>query len=250
MHTIERGYDLTTSQATILFVHGLNKELRKEMGRLLLIPGNTIKHWTEIPADESPEVSTIRLREYGELAQHLYTKMATEGDITSSSVISLFAVRDTGGQSSSEQANPIYEESKEEVALPGPPPLPSDTDSLSIIRDRRHTGDSPYRPAAKPFQQTSRTDAPGPRKKFQTRPGLLNPGHNSSNNPLPASLFGADTTERPPNLTGPTEGMLDQNGKPYKCYNCGRLNHIASGCKYQTPVDDQPCARESQGDQS
>jgi hypothetical protein len=31
--------------------------------------------------------------------------------------------------------------------------------------------------------------------------------------------------------------MLDQTGKPYKCYNCGRLHHIASGCKYQLPVD-------------
>jgi hypothetical protein len=54
MHTIEMGYDLTTSQATILFVNGLNTELRKEMGRLLLIPSNTIKRWTKIPAEESP----------------------------------------------------------------------------------------------------------------------------------------------------------------------------------------------------
>ena len=198
------------------------------MGRLLLIPGNKIKHWTVIPADEPPEVSTVRLQEYGELAQHLYTKMATEGDITSSYVISLFAVRDTGGQYSSDQANPIHEESDEEVELPGPPPLPSDTESLSVIRDRRRTGDSPYRPAAKPFQQTSRTNALDPRTKYQTRPGSLNPGQNAPSNSLPASLFGADTTERPPNLTGPTEGQLDHNGKPYECYNFGRLNHIAS----------------------
>ena len=54
MHTIEMGYDLTTSQATILFVNGLNTELRKEMGRLRLISGNTIKRWTKIPAEESP----------------------------------------------------------------------------------------------------------------------------------------------------------------------------------------------------
>ena len=50
------------------------------------------------------------------------------------------------------------------------------------------------------------------------------------------ALFGADVTERPPNLTGPTEGQLDHNGKPYTCYNCGRLNHIDSGCNYQVPV--------------
>ncbi len=175
MHTIERGYELTISQATILFVHGLNKELRKEMRRLLIIPGNKIKHWTVIPADEAPEVSTVRLREYGELAQHLYTKMATEGGGTASLVISLFAVRDTGG---SDQANPIYEESEEEVELLGPPPLPSDMDSLSIIRDRRRAGDSPYRPAAKPFQHTPMIDSLGLRKKYPPRPGSLNPGQN------------------------------------------------------------------------
>ena len=62
MSTIERAYDLTTSQATILCVEGLNKEIRKEMGRLMLTPNNTIKHWSVIPEDEPPEVSTQRLR--------------------------------------------------------------------------------------------------------------------------------------------------------------------------------------------
>jgi hypothetical protein len=96
MHTIERGYLLTTSQATILFVHGLKKELRKEMLRLIGMPGSEIKHWPMIPADEAPEVSTAILREYGDFAQHLYTTMSAEGDITATMVISAFAVRDTG----------------------------------------------------------------------------------------------------------------------------------------------------------
>ena len=68
MSTIGRAYDLTTSQATLLFVDGLNKEIRKEMGRLLLAPNNTIQHWSVIPEDEPSEVSTLRLREYGTLA--------------------------------------------------------------------------------------------------------------------------------------------------------------------------------------
>ena len=41
MSTIGRAYDLTTSQSAILFVEGLNKEIKKEMGRLMLAQNNT-----------------------------------------------------------------------------------------------------------------------------------------------------------------------------------------------------------------
>jgi hypothetical protein len=155
--------------------------------------------------------------------------MATEGDITASSIVSLFAVRETGGTTVPETALQVRETAavveEEEEVLPGPPPIPETLNTIQR-QDIR-----PFVPRARPGQ------TPDTRKTFQPRPIAQNLSLDPTSTALPASLFGTDTTERPPNLTGPTQDMLDQNGKPYTCYNCGRPNHIASGCKYQSPMD-------------
>jgi hypothetical protein len=76
------------------------------------------------------------------------------------------------------------------------------------------------------------------RRPFQARPGASNLSLDPNGRTPTASLFGAEATpERPPNLVGVSVPQLDQNGKPYICYNCGRPGHIANGCKYHAPVE-------------
>jgi hypothetical protein len=169
------------------------------------------------------------------MAQHLYTKMSVQGDIQASSVVSLFAVEEI------DRANPIYEEVEEDLELPGPPPLPETGDTLNAVGERPRRpfsrNSSPTSNRTTPFNRTGADRASNQRRPFQARPGAANLSQDTTGRAQTASLFGAEaTTERQPNLVGPTVPQLDQHGKPYKCYNCGRPNHIASGCRYQ-PVD-------------
>jgi hypothetical protein len=238
MATIERGHLLTTIQARLLFMKGVNQDVRMEIARLILLPDNRRAHWTVVPENETQVDAEEKLRELGKLAQQLYMKLSNEGMIAASSVVSLFVAQEAGEpqevpEVAQDHARPAYEPERDEEELPGPPPQPMEAETLNAIGDRRKP---PYKPYKQPTANTTTT----PRRsftprKFQAQPGSWQPGQKPAGGAQTASLFGvgAEGAERPPNLAGPTEGMVDQHGKPYKCYNCGRLHHIASGCKYQ-----------------